>query len=70
MFIAQEHRGKRLIRHLLEAVHKAAADSNALELRLYVHKDNSPAISAYLKNGFALSDYQIMTTKIADPRSA
>lgn len=67
MFIEPEHRGKGLIKLLLETVQREAAKAQALELRLYVHKDNSSAISAYLKNGFGPSDYQIMTAKVADP---
>jgi GNAT superfamily N-acetyltransferase len=66
MFIEPTHRGMGLIRLLLETVQREAANTNALELRLYVHKDNSAAISAYLKNGFGPSDYQIMTMTVAE----
>ncbi|WP_233840440.1 GNAT family N-acetyltransferase [Dyella sp. 2HG41-7] len=66
MFIEPAHRGKGLIKLLLETVRRVAADANALELRLYVHKDNSAAIRAYMKNGFGPSDYQIMTMKVAE----
>ena len=66
MFIEPAHRGKGLVRLLLETVQREAAKANALELRLYVHKDNSAAISAYLKNGFCPSDYQIMTMTVAE----
>lgn len=69
MFIEPAHRGKGLIRLLLETVQREAANANALELRLYVHKDNSAAISAYLKNGFGPSDYQIMTMRVAEQAS-
>lgn len=66
MFIEPAYRGKGLIRLLLETVQREAANAGALELRLYVHKDNTVAISAYLKNGFGSSDYQIMTMKVAE----
>ncbi|MCP1625975.1 GNAT family N-acetyltransferase [Pseudomonas nitroreducens] len=66
MFIEPDHRGKGLIKLLLDTVQQEATQAKALELRLYVHKENSAAISAYLKNGFGPSDYQIMTAKVAD----
>lgn len=69
MFIAPDHRGKGLINRLLEAVREEAARAKALELRLYVHKDNSAAVRAYAKNGFSPSDYEIMTMKV-DVQSA
>ncbi|HEP8424917.1 TPA: GNAT family N-acetyltransferase [Pseudomonas aeruginosa] len=65
MFIQPAYRGKGLIKLLLETVQREAMRANALELRLYVHKGNSAAISAYLKNGFDPSDYQIMTMAVA-----
>lgn len=39
----------------------------ALELRLYVHRENSAAIRAYQKNGFSPSDYEIMTMRTDSP---
>lgn len=64
MFIEANYRGKGLIKRLLEAVQQEAKNANALQLRLYVHKDNASAIRAYRKNGFHSSDYQIMTMDI------
>ena len=67
MYIEPGHRGKGLIKLLIGAVQEQAGKARALELRLYVHKDNSAAIRAYRKNGFGSSDYQIMTMEVAAP---
>ncbi len=60
MFITPEHRGKGLINMLLKEVKTAAICENAIDLRLYVHKENKRAIRAYKKEGFRDSDYNIM----------
>lgn len=67
MFIEPNSRGRGLIRLMLEEVRKEAASAKALELRLYVHRENSAAIRAYQKNGFSPSDYEIMTMRIDSP---
>ncbi|MDR0213962.1 MAG: GNAT family N-acetyltransferase [Comamonas sp.] len=64
MFIEPGSRGKGLVKLLLDAIQREASAAGALELRLYVHKNNSGAISAYLKNGYSPSDYQIMTMPV------
>ena len=61
MFISPQYRGKGLMALLIEAVIDEMALQNGLELRLYVHKNNQPAINAYRKSGFSNSSYQIMT---------
>ena len=60
MYLEPQHRGKGLMKLLLRAVQDSAREHRALELRLYVHKGNAPAIKAYLKAGFTESDYRIM----------
>jgi RimJ/RimL family protein N-acetyltransferase len=60
MFIAPDYRGQRLMPVLLAAVRAAARAENALEVRLYVHRDNARAIRAYHKAGFTDLPYQIM----------
>lgn len=64
MFILPEHRGQGLTPLLLQAVKNAASQAHALELRLYVHTQNSRAIRAYHKSGFQDAPYTIMTTDI------
>ncbi|HYF66228.1 MAG TPA: GNAT family N-acetyltransferase [Herpetosiphonaceae bacterium] len=61
MYLLPSHRGRGLMRLLLQAVEQAARDQAALELRLYVHQDNARAIQAYRKAGFNDSAYRIMT---------
>ncbi len=66
LYIEPEHRGRGLMNELLRKVGQAAREEGALELRLYAHKDNERAIRAYLKAGFRVSPYMIMTMKAAD----
>ncbi|GAB4433610.1 MAG: GNAT family N-acetyltransferase [Anaerolineae bacterium] len=61
MFITPEYRGQGLMPLLLDAVRAAARAEKALELRLYVHRDNGRAIRAYRKAGFGDLPYQIMS---------
>jgi GNAT superfamily N-acetyltransferase len=60
MYIRPEHRGRGLMKMLIQTVRESARQGKALDLRLYVHKDNERAIKAYLKSGFVDSDYRIM----------
>ena len=64
MYILPEFRGKGLIERLIQALKDAARNEGALELRLYVHKNNAQAISAYQKVGFFDADYRIMTMSL------
>jgi GNAT superfamily N-acetyltransferase len=61
MYILPEFRGKGLMERLIQALKDTARGEGALELRLYVHKNNAQAISAYQKVGFFDADYRIMT---------
>jgi len=64
MYILPEFRGKGLMEQLIQALKEAARNEGALELRLYVHKNNAQAISAYQKVGFFDADYRIMTMSL------
>jgi len=64
MYILPEFRGKGLMERLIQALKDTARNEDALELRLYVHKNNAQAISAYQKAGFFDSDYRIMTMNL------
>ena len=61
MYLAPTQRGKGRMALLLEAVINEMKAQKGLELRLYVHKDNSAAIRAYEKANFEHSDYRIMS---------
>jgi RimJ/RimL family protein N-acetyltransferase len=63
MFIRSDYRGQGLMRQLIATVVDAAANENALELRLYVHEDNHRAMRAYRRADFIDSPYRIMTMK-------
>jgi len=60
LYIQPEHRGRGLMERLIQTVKESAREGQALGLRLYVHKDNNRAIKAYIRCGFADSDYRIM----------
>ena len=64
MYILPEFRGKGLMEQLIQALKETARNEGALELRLYVHKNNAQAISAYQKVGFFDADYRIMTMSL------
>ena len=64
MYLLPEFRGKGFMQRLIQALKDAAQDEDALELRLYVHKNNAQAISAYQKVGFFDADYRIMTMSL------
>jgi GNAT superfamily N-acetyltransferase len=64
MYILPEFRGKGLMQQLIQALKDAARNEGALELRLYLHKNNAQAVSAYQKVGFFDADYRIMTMSL------
>ena len=64
MYILPEFRGKGLMERLIQTLKDTARNEDALELRLYVHKNNAQAISAYQKVGFFDADYRIMTMSL------
>jgi ribosomal protein S18 acetylase RimI-like enzyme len=64
LYIKPEHRGRGLMEALIQKVRESARKNKALDLRLYVHKNNARAIGAYRKSGFIDADYQIMRMDI------
>jgi ribosomal protein S18 acetylase RimI-like enzyme len=64
LYIKPEHRGRGLMKRLIQTVREAAREGEALDLRLYVHKNNERAIKAYVKSGFVDADYRIMRMNI------
>ena len=64
IYLRPEYRGRGLTRTLLQAVKDSAVEDGALEIRLYVHRQNANAIRAYLRAGFVNTDYQIMALGI------
>jgi ribosomal protein S18 acetylase RimI-like enzyme len=64
LYVKPEHRRRGFMKRLLAAVRESARQSRALDLRLYVHKNNKRAIKAYRKAGFIEADYRIMRTPL------
>jgi len=60
IFIEPQFRGKGLMKIMLDEVKRAAKSEDAVDLRLYVHKDNTRAIKAYQREGFSHTPYRIM----------
>lgn len=60
MFLSKSQRGKGRMSLLLDAVKHEMKEQKGLELRLYVHKDNSKAVRAYQNAHFSKSDYEVM----------
>ncbi len=64
MYIDPQFRGQGLMKLLLNDVMKKAREEQAVEVRLYVHHDNTTAIKAYATAGFEDSEYKIMRIDI------
>ena len=64
MYLLPSHRGRGLMNELLQEVKSAARKEGAIELRLYVHRNNKRAIKAYQKVGFSDSDYIMMILRL------
>lgn len=64
LFITPAHRGNGLLKVMLDTVTAEAKSASCLEIRLYVHRDNTVAVRAYKKANFQPSDYQIMTMEL------
>jgi ribosomal protein S18 acetylase RimI-like enzyme len=67
LYIKPEHRGRGLMTKLIQTVKEAAREGQALDLRLYVHKDNVRALRAYTKAGFVQANYRIMRMDVSCP---
>ena len=53
MFTKPKHRGKGINERIVEVLKDWAKDNGLVEVRLTVYEDNTPAIKAYEKVGFA-----------------
>jgi len=60
IYLEPSHRGRGLVRLLLDAVRDEMLRQSGLELRLYVHRRNQAARKAYARAGFVGSPYEIM----------
>lgn len=63
LFIDPAHRGAGLVEVILDHLADEAAHAGALDLRLYVHKNNGRALRAYQRYGFSPSPYLIMSRR-------
>ena len=52
MYVSENHRGKQLNKHIIDALLQWCKSRNIFEIRLDVYEDNIPAIKAYEKVGF------------------
>lgn len=64
LYIKPEFRGRGLLKPLIEAVREEAKQQGALELRLYAHRSNERALSAYRREGFRGMPYQVMNLEL------
>ncbi|MEE4380734.1 MAG: GNAT family N-acetyltransferase, partial [Pseudomonadales bacterium] len=63
MYLVPEQRRKGCMQILLDAVEAEMEARGGLELRLYVHRENVPAVKAYEKAAFERSPYEIMVRR-------
>ena len=63
MYLVPEQRGRGCMQRLLDAVEAEMKARGGLELRLYVHRENVPAVKAYEKAAFESSPYEIMVRR-------
>jgi GNAT superfamily N-acetyltransferase len=67
IFLMPEYRGQDLMRFLIEHVRDQAKRERALEVRLYIHKDNERGRKAYNREGFVDSAYEMMIKELWAP---
>jgi GNAT superfamily N-acetyltransferase len=60
MFVHPDWLGRGLSALLLDEVVRQARAAGALEVRLYVYRENERAVAAYLRYGFEDSPYTVM----------
>ena len=68
MYVRPDHRGRGIVESMIEAVAAEARSADAAELRLYVHRENRRAVSAYRRSGFSDTCYKIMSKSLRDGR--
>lgn len=64
MFLMPEYRGQRLPKLLIDHVRDEARRARALELRMYLHKENVRAINVFNKIGFATVPYEVLVQEL------
>ena len=64
LYIKPEFRGRGLLKPLIEVVREEAKRQGVLELRLYAHRSNERALSAYQREGFRELPYQVMSLEL------
>jgi GNAT superfamily N-acetyltransferase len=64
LFIQKNYRGQGLLQMLFAHVQEEASKAGAVELRLYVHRENRRACRAYEREGFSSSPYQIFVREL------
>ena len=67
IFLMPEYRGQDLMKILIEHVRDLAKRERALEVRLYIHKDNERGRKAYNREGFVDSAYEMMIKELWIP---
>jgi GNAT superfamily N-acetyltransferase len=60
IFITPEYRGQDLMEVMVDHVCEQARHEQALQLRLYIHKNNERGRKAYNREGFVDSSYEMM----------
>ncbi|KAB0496490.1 GNAT family N-acetyltransferase [Pseudomonas vancouverensis] len=63
-YLVPSARGQGLAQRLLQQIANEAIEAGAIELRLYVHKDNQRASASYVKAGFDTAPYDILIRKL------
>jgi GNAT superfamily N-acetyltransferase len=63
-YLVPAARGRGVAQRLMQQIAAEATEAGAIELRLYVHKDNPRATAAYIKAGFDAAPYEILTRKL------
>ena len=66
MYVKPDYRGRGIVEALIETVGAEARIADAAELRLYVHRKNGRAVSAYRRSGFSDTSYKIMSKSLRD----
>lgn len=63
-YLVRHARGHGIARQLLQHIENEAIASGAIELRLYVHTGNARARAAYVKAGFAVAPYEMLSRNL------
>ena len=64
VYVVPAMRGRRVFGLLVDTIAQAARSEGAAELRLLVHAQNPPALSAYRRSGFEELPYRVMRRRL------